>query len=122
MRRSTSRPAARKGRILRDPEREPEQFLEAGKETLGLAQRHPEHRAGSVRPGSPQRLPPLARQPERTASRVQSVTSARDTRARLQTGQFVTRCFGFAGTISAGEWMRCAIHSVTHGARNLGIP
>ena len=34
-----------KGRIMRDREREPERFLEAGKETPGLAQWHPEHRA-----------------------------------------------------------------------------
>ena len=35
--------APREGRIMRDRDREPEQFHEAGKETLGLAQWHPEH-------------------------------------------------------------------------------
>ena len=34
---------------MRDRDREPEQFLEAGEETLGLAQWHPEHRAKALR-------------------------------------------------------------------------
>ena len=37
--------APRKGRIMRDRNRQPKQVLEAGQETLGLAQWHREHRA-----------------------------------------------------------------------------
>ena len=37
--------APRQGRIMRDRNHQPKQGLEAGQETLGLAQRHPEHRA-----------------------------------------------------------------------------
>jgi len=98
--------ATREGRIVRHPYRQPGQGFEAGQEALGLAQRHPEHCAR----GSAHRiaaslvrlpLPPVARQPDSTAAKVQRVTSPRDTRARLYAAQFVTRYFDFVDTVAA---------------------
>ena len=47
----------------------------------------------------------------------------RNIRRMLVTGAVaVTRYLCSGDAVSAGELVRCAIHSVNHGPRNLGIP